>query len=135
MSLVAVIVKPPPPFRGLQKRRYCSFLPVLEQELIRNICFKNFETYILPCQIRNIYFFKKVKIFRREHRWYIFIIFVYHKNLLLITPDWVLDCLQLLLVMLLNGVMVTRSKKESYESRRDQLIRFVPVYNSLVFYI
>ena len=27
--------------------------------MIRNICFKNFETYIFSCQFRNIYLFKK----------------------------------------------------------------------------
>ena len=34
------------------------FLPVLEQEMIRNICFKSFETYIFSCRFRNIYLLK-----------------------------------------------------------------------------
>ena len=64
MSLAAVIVNPYLTIGDYKRENIVSFFPVLEEELIRNICFKIFETYILSCQFRNIYVFKKVKIFR-----------------------------------------------------------------------
>ena len=67
MSLAAVIVNPSLMIRDYKTEYIVYFLPVLQQELIRIICFKNFETYILSCQFRNIYLLKKVKIFRREY--------------------------------------------------------------------
>ena len=69
MSLDAVIVNPPLTIGDYKWEDIVSFFPVLEEELIRNICFKIFETYILSCQFRNIYVFKKVNIFRREYRY------------------------------------------------------------------
>ena len=70
MSLASVIVNPPLTIADYKREDIVSFFPVLEEELIRNICFKIFETYILSCQFRKIYVLKKVKIFRREYKYY-----------------------------------------------------------------
>ena len=59
MSLAAVIVNPSLMIRDYKTEYIVYFLPVLEQELIRIICFKNFETYILSCQFRNIKYFEE----------------------------------------------------------------------------
>ena len=62
--------QPFPTIGDYKRENIVFFLPVLEQEMIRNICFKIFETYILSWQFRNIYLFKKVNIFLREYAIY-----------------------------------------------------------------
>ena len=63
MSLASVIVNPPLTIADYKREDIVSFFHVLEKEL-------NFETYILSCQFRKIYVLKKVKIFRREYKYY-----------------------------------------------------------------